>query len=238
MDFDRKVKLINFILSQDYQTSFDNKLFKLSLLDTYLDEIKFNPKFKIPSDFMEIYDELGLISDKDNYYITFLNELEKIYKLNCNILEIGGGSIPSLAKRIAKKQINIGSGTITVYDEELAFFKHNYSNLKLQKENLTEKSNIESYDLVISLFPCTATFLTVYKALEYNKDFFIGLCDCIHPIYGESDSDYEYDLAHPLEYQEKMLDEYKYMTKYYSRKLKIIDTLHDFKIITSKKGIK
>lgn len=233
----RKKKLIEFILSPDFQISLENKLHGLCLLDKYLDEIKLNPKFKIPSDFMEIYDELGLIPDKENYYITFLNELEKYYKLDCNILEIGGGNIPSLAKRIAKKQIKIGSGTITVFDEELAFFKNDYSNLKLQKENLNENSNIKSYDLVISLFPCTATFLTIYKALEYNKDFFIGLCDCIHPIYGDSDDMYKYYLTHPLEYQKKMLDEFEYMTKYYSRKLKIIDTLHGFKILSSKKRV-
>lgn len=237
MSLDRKIKLIKFILSPAYQTNLRYKLRELNRLDMYLDEIKLDPKFKIPSDFMEIYDELNLIKDDDNYYITFLNELEKHYRLDCNILEIGGGNIPSLAKRIAKKQIGIGSGTITVYDENLSFFKHNYSNLKLYKKDLTENSNIKSYDLVISLFPCTATILTIYKALEYNKDFFIGLCDCIHPIYGESDEEYEYYLSHPLEYHEKMLDEYKYMTNYYSRKLEIIDIKHGFKILSSKKRV-
>lgn len=237
MSLDRKIKLIKFILSPAYQANLRYKLRELNRLDMYLDEIKLDPKFKIPSDFMELYDELNLIKDDDNYYITFLNELEKHYKLDCNILEIGGGNIPSLAKRIAKKQINIGSGTITVYDKKIAYLKHNYSNLKLCRKDLTENSNIKSYDLVISLFPCTATILTIYKALEYNKDYFIGLCDCIHPLFGESDSDYEYDLNHPLEYQDKMLNEYKYMTNYYSRKLEIIDIKHGFKILSSKKRV-
>lgn len=68
----------------------------------------------------QIYDFLGgIIPDDENEYIAYANFLKSHFPIAGNWIEIGGGPYPSLSIYIEKAQRAIGSGTVTVYDQEL-----------------------------------------------------------------------------------------------------------------------
>ena len=49
----------------------------------------------------QIYDEVGLLPEENNMYSGFVSLLEKNFNLDTNIVEVAGGVIPVLAKKIA-----------------------------------------------------------------------------------------------------------------------------------------
>ena len=65
---------------------------------------------------MQVYSGLNLYDNDIDLYFNYLNSIKSIFKLDCNILEIGGGMLPILSNKIAIEQLNIGKGTITMYD--------------------------------------------------------------------------------------------------------------------------
>ena len=77
-------------------------------------------KALVPDILRQIYDELDLLSPTKNIYLGFLKLIEKNFSIDGNLVELGGGRIPSLAKKIALQQKN---GTITVYDDKLINFQ-------------------------------------------------------------------------------------------------------------------
>lgn len=120
----------------------------------------------------EIYDELGIIDDKDNLYIGFIEMLKKEFGLDKNILEVGGGILPRLSKRISLQQKN---GSITVYDPRLAYTKTNNDRFKLIKEKFTIDKLPEECDLIIGVQPYGGTKTIVETACLNNIDFMIAL---------------------------------------------------------------
>ena len=82
---------------------------------------------------------------------------------------------PTLSNLIARSQLNIGSGTITVYDPRLVISEPKYSNMKLYKEEFKKDIDISSFDLVISIMPCSATEIVLdsvfYGAFRAGADF-------------------------------------------------------------------
>ena len=137
----------------------------------YLEDNKF-----VPDILRQIYDELGLLDDKDNLYLGFIDIIKDIFNIDSNIVEVGGGVIPSLGKNIT---LNQKSGTVTVYDPRLI---NNVDNDKLilKREYFNDKTDISKCDLVIGLMPCQATEVLIRQAGKYNKDFLIGLCEGGH----------------------------------------------------------
>lgn len=137
----------------------------------YLEDNKF-----VPDILRQIYDELGLLDDKDNLYLGFIDIIKEIFNIDSNIVEVGGGVIPSLGKNITLNQKN---GTVTVYDPRLI---NNVDNDKLilKREYFNDKTDISKCDLVIGLMPCQATEVLIRQAGKYNKDFLIGLCEGGH----------------------------------------------------------
>ncbi len=129
---------------------------------------------------MEIYEYLGLIHPKGNFYQKYFENIKERFNLRGNVLEIGGGLIPSFAEKIAQEQINLGKGTITVYDKAIILKESRCPNMTLVKENFTTKTEIQDFDLVIGILPCTVTSLIVTRACEENKDFYVALCNCSH----------------------------------------------------------
>ena len=124
---------------------------------------------------MQIYDELGLLPDSINPYKAFAELVDETFSIkNKNIIEIGGGNIPRLAKRISEMQ---DTGTITVYDPSLYIKDNNNSNLKLVKRRFSSMTNVSNMDLLIGLLPCGSSSIIVKAAVRYNKDFMIVLCD-------------------------------------------------------------
>ncbi len=210
-----KIKLIKYLFDPKC-TDIKSKIAALRFYKDY-----FSEEGPIPSNIYAIYDTLGFIPEQENRYELFVNKLMSNFNIKCNILEIGGGNLPRIGERIAQKQIELGSGTITVYDPSLAVKKAKYSNLILCKEEFTMATDISGYDLLIGAFPCDATELMVHRALTENKDFFIQLCNCVIPFEDMSEEEYIYCQNHPDVYQQMLIDAYINYAKQFKRKVRV-----------------
>ena len=135
-----------------------------------------HPKNKmIPDLVREIYDRLGLLDDKDNMYLGFIDLLDSEFPYKeRNIIEVGGGIFPSLAKRISSLQT---TGKIKVYDPRLAKNEHNGHKLTLMREKFYSNTKIEDANLLIGFMPCEATYNIIASATRNNTDFMIALCE-------------------------------------------------------------
>lgn len=146
----------------------------------------------------QIYDELGLLPDSINPYKAFAELIDEIFSIkDKNIVEIGGGNIPRLAKRISKIQ---DTGTITVYDPSIYITDEVNSNLKLIKRRFSSMTNVSSADLLVGLLPCGSSSIIVKSAIRYNKDFMIALCDSHNTL--ECLDGVEEDLEWPINFIE------------------------------------
>lgn len=194
-----KLDLIKMFFNRNYDYGIMHKLNLINKFDYY-----YGNDSK-PCYYSQIFDELGIIPDDKNVYYGYLSKLKEIFDLSCNILEIGGGYIPSFSQKIALEQIKIGKGTITVCDPLLITKKSKYKNLHLSKKAFTHKTNISNYDLLVGIFPCSVTLLIIEKALKENKDFFIGLCGCIHN-YNFDKKIYGYFVKYPDEFNRILIE--------------------------------
>ena len=136
----------------------------------------------------EIYDELGMIENKDNLYLGFIELLKQEFGIDKDILEIGGGILPRLASIISLKQ---NSGSITVYDPRLAYIHTNQDNLILCKEKFSQNKLSKNCKLIIGIQPYGGTETIVKTACENNIDFMIALGDL---------PEYENDFTNEYEY--------------------------------------
>jgi len=119
----------------------------------------------------QIYCYLNLVNDNINAYKGFIKILEDNFDLNNNILEIGAGTIPILAKYLNDKKINVD-----ILEPNIIF--DNLTIGRVIKKKFDEKTNIEKYDLLIGYNPCGATEDIIRTAINSNKDFCIALCGC------------------------------------------------------------
>lgn len=137
---------------------------------------KYKDNDYIPDILRQIYDELSLLKDEDNIYLGFINLIDEYFNIDSNIIEVGGGVIPTLSKHIHLRQ---RKGTITVYDPKVNF-SNTSPNYKIIKDKFTEETDIKACDLIIGLMPCEATEIILKTAFNNNKDFLIALCDGNH----------------------------------------------------------
>ena len=119
----------------------------------------------------QIYCKLNLVNDNINAYKGFIKILEDNFDLNNNILEIGAGTIPILAKYLNDKKINVD-----ILEPNIIF--DNLTIGRVIKKKFDEKTNIQKYDLLIGYNPCGATEDIIKNAINSNKDFCIALCGC------------------------------------------------------------
>lgn len=122
----------------------------------------------------QIYDELDMLDPDKNIYEGFTNLLEEKFDINRNIVEIGGGKIPSLAKKIALRQTH---GTITVYDDKLITTDSSFPNLSLKKRHLHPNEVLKDVDMIIGFMPCDGTQTAIDLARNNHIDFMIALCE-------------------------------------------------------------
>lgn len=122
----------------------------------------------------QIYDELGLLENDRNIYEGFIDLLAKNFDINRNIVEIGGGKIPSLAKKLALRQKH---GTVTVYDDKLITTNTSIPNLKLIKRRLSEEERLQNTDMIIGFMPCEGTKTAIHLAQKNKLDFMIAFCE-------------------------------------------------------------
>ena len=100
-------------------------LSNMNIEDTY---------YSIPNIVLQLYDELGILPDDINSYKAFSELVDEQFNIkDKNIVEIGGGVLPRLGKRLSLMQ---DRGTVTVYDPNLYLNKAYYPNLKLIKRKL------------------------------------------------------------------------------------------------------
>lgn len=147
----------------------------------------------------QIYDEVGLLPEENNMYSGFVSLLEKNFNLDTNIVEVAGGVIPVLAKKIALKQSH---GTITVYDPRLTFSSPQIPNLILKKQEFTKSTPLTNTNIIIGFMPCDATIQIIEAALANDIDFMVALCE------GGPRTGYEW-----LETEEEWVDYIKYIAK-------------------------
>lgn len=123
----------------------------------------------------QVFSELEFIDEEDDIYNAFIDIIEKEFGLERNIVEIGGGVVPSLAKKIALKQ---KTGTITVYDPRLIDTLYSdIPNLTLKRQKFSKETNIPDSNLYIAFMPCEATEMIIEAVGEKKQDFIIAACE-------------------------------------------------------------
>ena len=138
--------------------------------------LKCRSNYNYNSDYMrEIYDELGLIPDSKNIYIGFLNFIKDSIEIeNRNILEVGGGTLPRLSKRI----VNTTNNTkITIYDPRLSIYINDTDRMKLVRKEFKKNTQIDGIDLLLGFMPCKGAEELIDSAILNKKDFLVGLCE-------------------------------------------------------------
>lgn len=154
-------------------TNFKNKY--ISLYPDYLQE-EINEKLMLGytnnnDTINQIYCYLNLVNDSINAYKSFINILENNFDLNRNILEVGAGTIPILAKYLSDEKVNVD-----ILEPNIIF--DTITKGKIIKEKFTNKTNINDYDLIIGYNPCQATEGIIKNSIKHNRDFCIALCGC------------------------------------------------------------
>lgn len=122
----------------------------------------------------QIYDEVGIKTEGIDIYQPFLSLLEDNFNINRNIVEVGGGAVPSLAKQIALRQ---ETGTITVYDPRLITPTVKPENLILKREIFKKETPIPTTQMLIGFMPCEAVIPIIESACSNNIDFMVALCE-------------------------------------------------------------
>ena len=105
----------------------------------------------------------------------FIKLLSEIYDIkNKKILEIGGGVLPRLGKRISTV---LNTGKIVVYDPRLSHYEQSTDKMRLVKDKFIRGNNINDADLMIGLMPCEAAEVIIDAAIDNNVDFVLALCE-------------------------------------------------------------
>ncbi len=149
----------------------------------------------------EIYDELGLIPDDKNIFEAFLKLLEQVHGIEGrNIIEVGGGTIPTLGRRIHLKQ---KTGTITVYDPRIGKDIKGDDRFILKREPFTNKTKLGNADLIIGLMPCKGAEPLLEQAVKHKIDFMLWFCEGgphgDYFDYFEDDGEWRFSTTHMVE---------------------------------------
>lgn len=203
---DNKVQRLGLVL--DYLREHENVFSSLEK-DLILANLNNDGSFYgIPNVCLQLYDELGILPDDINLYKEFANLVNKQFDIkDKNIIEVGGGNIPRLGKRIELMQ---DKGTITVYDpnlyipdeyKDLDVLEKEKKKLKLVNRRFTPMVNARHTDVIVGLLPCGAGSTIIKSAVRYQKDFMIALCDSCS--YFEYFDNYEVDVDWPNNFIEE-----------------------------------
>lgn len=155
------------------------KKFKKNYLNLYEDDYKDEINERLLHGFTnnndiinQIYCYLELIKDEINPYKEFIKITKKYFKINCNILEVGSGYIPILAKYLEN------DAKVTMMDPKIIF--RDYAKGTIKNESFTLNTNLDKYDLIIGYNPCEATESMIRNAITNQKDFAIATCGCCY----------------------------------------------------------
>ena len=127
----------------------------------------------------QVYAELDLMDPSHNIYLGFIKLLEKYHSLEKNIIEVGGGRLPILAKYISLRQ---KSGSITVYDPTLVIPSNIPHNMVLKRKRFTSDINHPQSKLIIGFMPEESTEEMLEYAYRTKSDFMIALSDILDEV--------------------------------------------------------
>lgn len=162
--------------------------------------------------YYQIYSLLGLLQDRQDIYKGYCEAISSIMPIEGEILDVAAGYIPAFSLKLLQFIIP-GRGRVTACDPAM-WYSSEHDNLILAPQKF-EDCNIESFDLILSVMPCSITKSLLKKAIEADKDIAIGLCAC--PPNDYMGDDY---LGESIEYAKELCKE---------RKRKIIITQMDEK---------
>ena len=166
-----KLRFEKFLLK--YESLYDQRMInyiKENFWDS-MDEV-------VPDVLMQVYSELGIL--KNNFYLEHLNKIKQNFDITGDVLEVCSGVIPAFGNLMAKEQLKIGCGTITLCDPALILDKPKYPNMKLVKDKFTLDTNINNFDLITGILTCEATEDIIESACKNHKNFYIAMCGCTH----------------------------------------------------------
>lgn len=165
---------------QEYKKNYEH--FYSEKAKQYIEDNFFKEAYKTSNMdiLMQLYSELGLDIGKHTFYDEHLERINSIFGLDKDIIEVASGYIPAFANKIAKKQLALNRGTITIYEPELFEEKAKYSNMTIHKEKFTEQTKINKDSLGIGILPCDATEAMIRNFCKNNMDFYIAMCNCNH----------------------------------------------------------
>lgn len=165
---------------QEYKKNYEH--FYSEKAKQYIEDNFFKEAYKTSNMdiLMQLYSELGLDIGKHTFYDEHLERINSIFGLDRDIIEVASGYIPTFANKIAKKQLALNRGTITIYEPELFEEKAKYSNMTIHKEKFTEQTKINKDSLGIGILPCDATEAMIRNFCKNNMDFYIAMCNCNH----------------------------------------------------------
>lgn len=126
----------------------------------------------------QIYEAAGLIKPNCSVYRRMARIVNQNFNLKRDVVEIGSGIFPILGDDLRKRQLQLGEGTVTVYDAKV-WTKYPTS-AKLVRSYFRTSTEISPNSLLVGLFPCDATNTIVEKALNEDLEFCIALCACNH----------------------------------------------------------
>lgn len=129
---------------------------------------------------MQVYQEIGVTFDMPSFYEAHLHKIMENFDIGCNVVEVAAGRIPAFANLVAKEQLKIGKGTITLYDRALLPIKPKFANMTLKQELFTTDTDIKNADLIVSTLPCAATESIIENACRNHKNFYVVMCGCTH----------------------------------------------------------
>lgn len=135
--------------------------------------------------FSQIFSAIDALPKDKNPYFQMANKIEEEYGLDRDIVEVGGGRYPALAREIHKRQAKLHKGSITVYDPSLVVLQ--LEGIHLVKTPFNNATPLLKTDLVVGQKPCFATESIIRVANKNSVPFYIELCSCDHtprkPIY-------------------------------------------------------
>lgn len=131
-------------------------------------------KYGYTCDIDQIYCHLNLININISVYYKFYELSKKYFNLtNLRLLELSCGYIPILSALYIENNINI-----TAVNNKILF--SNYKGVKTIEFDLNKPFNMEKYDLILGIRPCTPTEKIIDECYKYKKNFIFYLCPCIH----------------------------------------------------------
>lgn len=121
----------------------------------------------------QVSSKIGCLPRNRDRYLEFINIFTNDFDSSKNILEVASGRYPIISYHLSRINPSL---SITSMDPRLV--TNSLNGIKLVKKSFTIDTDISSYDVGISYFPCEATLPFVKKFCTEGKDFIVGLCGC------------------------------------------------------------